>query len=85
MTDPRDQVIEVIVSIEAPDGEAFTECLDHLRAAGLRVESIQDFLGTVTGFVRLGSIRGLAEIECVGSVEPVDLDIQLPPPDASIQ
>ncbi|WP_116048071.1 hypothetical protein [Amycolatopsis palatopharyngis] len=68
----------VIVSIADDNLDRIGDVVDALRTAGLRVQDVQDVIGTVTGWVHDGSLGSLKDVSGVVDVE-FDRTYQLPP------
>jgi hypothetical protein len=80
---PEDEV-DVVVSVSDNRLDQLDQVVEELRAAGLRVRSTQERLGTVTGSVPAAGLDALSNVAGVDFVEQ-DRELRLPPPDSEIQ
>ncbi|SFB57962.1 hypothetical protein SAMN05216266_12192 [Amycolatopsis marina] len=70
----------VIVSIADDNLDRIGAVVATLRSAGLRVQDVQDVIGTVTGWVHDDALGSLKDVPGVVDVE-FDRGYQLPPGD----
>lgn len=79
-----EEPVAVIVSVADDHLEKIGEVLAGLRGAGLRVATVLDAIGTITGTVHDGAIEALSLVRGVAAVERERI-YRSAPPDAEIQ
>jgi hypothetical protein len=78
------KLVGVVVSVADDHLGELTEVVEGLRRAGLRVDSVLDAVGMITGTAADADLDALESVPGVVEVER-DQVVQLPPPDAEIQ
>lgn len=63
-------MIDLVVSVEDSHLERLPEVAERLAAVGMRVDSVQEALGTLTGRAPEHLVPLLARVPGVASVEP---------------
>jgi ribosome-interacting GTPase 1 len=82
--DGWERPVNVVVSVDDDHLDALDKVVTELRHAGLRVDSVLDAVGVVTGTVAGVSVRALESVPGVAEVELQRVN-RVAPPDAEVQ
>ena len=74
----------VSISVADEHLDRLAEIADDLRSAGLEIDQVLKFTGTITGSMDPKRMEALKSARGVAAVEPEQV-VHLPPPDAEIQ
>jgi hypothetical protein len=72
------------VNVLIDDLEHFSEVVERVRKAGLKVEQALEEVGVVSGSIDSAKLAALERLKGVAAVEPVRT-VRIPPPEEDIQ
>lgn len=76
--------VSLQVTVDDQHSDRLAEVAERLRAAGMRVESLLEALGTITGSIESSKVKLISSVKGVSHVE-TSRQFQLAPPDSKIQ
>ena len=76
--------VTLLVTVDDEYNDRIAEVADRLRAAGMDVVSLMEFLGTITGAIEAEKVEVISRIKGVAHVE-TSRQFQLAPPNSKVQ
>jgi hypothetical protein len=76
--------VKLLVSVDDQDLNRFSEFVEDIKKAGMKVEEKHKDIGVVTGSIDSTKVDSLYNVKGVAHVEE-ERQVQIPPPDSDIQ
>jgi hypothetical protein len=76
--------VKLLVSVDDQDLNRFSEFVEDIKKAGMKVEEKHKDIGVVTGSIDSTKVDSLYNVKGVVHVEE-ERQVQIPPPDSDIQ